>query len=125
MEYTIIAFEGKKRKRKLNYGTSLSSINLFITTICTITVTSFRPLAFELKVKEICSKPTSLIPPNTVSRKFCLFWFPTLALYALQQSFKGQKWNRGIDLSWSDTTLIFTYYSQNNIKFSGLFEIVC
>ena len=55
---------------------------------------SFRPLAFELEAKEICPHPTSLLPPTTVSKNFCLLWqfcpiwqFSTLALYALWQPF--------------------------------------
>ena len=58
-----MAFEGKA----INFLTSLSSINLFNTTMCTTCeeMASFRPLAFELEAKEICPYPTSLLPPLT------------------------------------------------------------
>ena len=55
---------------------------------------SFRPFAFELEAKEICLSSTSshsqqeLLPDLTVLPFFdSLFWFPALALYALQQAF--------------------------------------
>ena len=69
-----MAFEGKA----INFLTSLSSINLFSTTMCTTCegMASFRPLAFELEAKEICPPSTSshsqqeLLPDLTVLPSF-------------------------------------------------------
>ena len=73
---------------------------------------SFKPLAFELEAKEICPHPQQERLLDLTVLPF--FWqFQLWPFMHCSSHFNGQKWNRVIDLSWNDATLLFTSIGWN------------